>query len=289
MKKFVKILSIILCIAFCLTFLGCETEKPCAHYYGDWQSDGINHYRQCECGDKTSISPHVGGTATHEKKAVCDVCLLSYGERIASEGLSFELDGDQYTLVGLGDCVDQIVVVPATYQDKKVTKIARWAFYNDMITEIALPNTITTIEDEAFYGCYSLKKVELGNNIKTIGKWAFQGCDTLANINLPDSIEIIDDWAFDGCRKLVGLTLPKNLKRIGNFAFYNCSSLTSLTFYGKLNYIGEEAFARCTKVASITYYGSQENWKAIQKGNDWNQWITKATSVLCVYGSVNIK
>lgn len=290
MKKLVKFFTIILCIVVATAFQGCKQQvTPCNHYFGAWQSDGVNHYRQCECGEISSKGQHKGGSATTLKKAVCDSCNLAYGERIASNGLSFEQNEKGYSLVGRGDCTDTVVVVPATYQGQPVTKIGRWAFYKDGITEIAIPDSVVEIQDEAFKGCSSLSKVELGANLKIIGKWAFQGCDKLTNINLPDSITVIEDWAFDGCRKLVGLTLPKNLKSIGNFAFYNCSALTQITFYGNLTKIGEEAFARCTKVASITYFGSQSNWKQIKKGNDWNQWISKVNSVLCVYGSVDIK
>ena len=63
---------------------------------------------------------------------------------------------------------------------------------------LTLPENLTEIEDEAFYGDTSLGEVVLPEGVETIGSRAFAG-STVSVINLPASITSIADDAFDGC------------------------------------------------------------------------------------------
>ena len=55
-----------------------------AHNYGsEWKHDGTSHWRECQtegCTAKTDVAKHSGGQATYQKKAICSVCKISYGE-----------------------------------------------------------------------------------------------------------------------------------------------------------------------------------------------------------------
>ena len=55
-----------------------------AHNYGsEWKHDGTSHWRECQtegCTAKTDVAKHSGGQATYQKKAICSVCKVSYGE-----------------------------------------------------------------------------------------------------------------------------------------------------------------------------------------------------------------
>ena len=66
---------------------------------------------------------------------------------------------------------------------------------------LTLPNALTIIEEEAFYGSPSIDKVVLPQNIKEIHARAFAD-STLSEINLPDSLIFISDNAFDGPNKV---------------------------------------------------------------------------------------
>ncbi|MBQ9780673.1 MAG: hypothetical protein IJW00_06985, partial [Clostridia bacterium] len=54
-----------------------------SHSYGDWKTDGANHWKECSCGDKKDSAAHSGGTATCEAKAKCAVCSAEYGDLAA--------------------------------------------------------------------------------------------------------------------------------------------------------------------------------------------------------------
>lgn len=53
------------------------------------------------------------------------------------------------------------------------------------LKEIALPDSIQTICDEAFSGCTSLKKVRLGSGLQSIEDYAFENCTSLKYISIP--------------------------------------------------------------------------------------------------------
>lgn len=70
------------------------------------------------------------------------------------------------------------------------TSISDTCFYGSSLTEITLPQSITTIEDGAFGNCDNLKYIRIGKNITSIGENAFYGCDSITiEIEVdPDSV-----------------------------------------------------------------------------------------------------
>ena len=65
-------------------------------------------------------------------------------------------------------------------------------------TDGAIVVSVSSIEDEAFYGDLSLEKLVMNENVRKIGKNAFSGCENLKKIVcLSKDIEI-DKSAFDG-------------------------------------------------------------------------------------------
>ena len=73
--------------------------------------------------------------------------------------------------------------------------------YLQELTEINIPNSVTTIGKYAFYNCTSMNSVTFGNSINTIGEYAFSGCESITAIEIPNSVKLIDQCAFS-CPKL---------------------------------------------------------------------------------------
>lgn len=120
------------------------------------------------------------------------------------------------------------------------------------LTSVTIPNTITEIGTQAFYGCTGLTTVTMGNGIRTIGKNAFQNCYSLTSIAIPNSVRTISWYAFEGCEGLTSVTIPNSVSTIGNYAFRHCSSLTNITIPNTVTSIGSEAFNGCTGLTSVT-------------------------------------
>lgn len=91
------------------------------------------------------------------------------------------------TLLGNSYSNSTTIEVPETtiYDGKtyQVTGIGKYCFYTcSSVTEIVLPNTITTIEDWAFAECSSLVKLTLPENVSNIGQNVFKKTSKLENI-----------------------------------------------------------------------------------------------------------
>lgn len=97
---------------------------------------------------------------------------------------------------------EDVVVIPEKYKGKVVTSIAAETFLNSDIKSVEIPDTVTVIEQKAFYQCSELETVKMSENVKSIGESAFINCSKLKSIYLPASLETIDCAAFYGCNDL---------------------------------------------------------------------------------------
>ena len=88
-----------------------------------------------------------------------------------------------------------------------------------------IPNSVTSIGNEAFKFYTSLTSIIIPNSIMSIGLDAFMGCSSLASLTIPNSVTSIGGWAFWYCTSLntihVEATTPPTLS---SSAFGNTSS-----------------------------------------------------------------
>ena len=114
--------------------------------------------------------------------------------------LLYELNETGYT-VSAGKYYDETdVVIPSTYNGKKVTKIANSAFSyvknKENIKSITIPNSVTSIGSYAFSGCASLTSVTIPNSVTSIGGYAFEDCAGLTSLTMPlPDIDISGDYS----------------------------------------------------------------------------------------------
>ena len=144
-----------------------------------------------------------------------------------------------------------------TYKDGKgiikfngdVTTIGEDAFgYCKSLKSVTIPNSVTTIGAEAFLGCDYLKSVTIPNNVTTIGEAAFYECKSLTSVTIPNSVTTIGGEAFRYCDNLTSVTIPNSVTTIGCGAFSNCLSLISVTILDNVTTIGEYAFCGCSSL-----------------------------------------
>ncbi len=92
------------------------------------------------------------------------------------------------------------------------------------LTDIVIPDSVTSIGDKAFFHCESLTSFVIPNGVTRIGNGAFLGCSSLKEVAIPDSVTSIGDGAFASCRSLSNIVIHDGVTSIGDGAFWGCSS-----------------------------------------------------------------
>lgn len=152
---------------------------------------------------------------------------------------------------------DTKVIIPETIDGMAVTSIGSHAFYdNTSVESVTIPNGVTDIGYEAFYGCIGMTEVTISDTVTSIGEAAFRDCQSLETINIGNNLQTIGNKAFEGCLKVERITLPQTVTYIGDRAFFNCQSLLYLNIPDSVQYIGTRAFEMETGNAdkSIPWY-----------------------------------
>lgn len=86
------------------------------------------------------------------------------------------------------------------------------------LTKVAIPSSVISIGNEAFYNCRSLTNITIGNGVTSIGESAFYGCSSLTSVTIPNSVTSISSGAFNSCTSLKSITIPSNVTSMGSAA-----------------------------------------------------------------------
>lgn len=138
-----------------------------------------------------------------------------------------------------------------------VTTIGEQAFMYDKFTTLTIGSDVTSIGESAFSYCSGLEtiywNVTNADNNLTIGGYCWSGTDTHPHtLVIGDNVANLPNNAFDGFSGLTSLTIGSGLSTISEGAFKNCSGLTSVTIPGNITTIAKNAFSGCTGLTSIT-------------------------------------
>ena len=143
------------------------------------------------------------------------------------------------------------IVIGGTINDADMSALSTFIKSNSITDVVILADGVTSIGDNAFDGCSSLKSINLPEEVTSIGESAFYGCISLTNISLPDGVTSIGDNAFAQCA-LISIILPEKLTSIGMATFADCGGLTSINLPKGVTSIEDGAFRGCTSLISIS-------------------------------------
>ena len=130
------------------------------------------------------------------------------------------------------------------------------AFYNcHSLTNITIPDGVTSIGSNALNYCYSLISITIPDGVTSIAGSAFNNCHSLVSITTPDGVTSIGSSAFYNCYGLASITIPDGVTSIWSNAFYNCYCLVSITIPDDVTNIDVNAFYNCYGMAEYHFLG----------------------------------
>jgi len=109
------------------------------------------------------------------------------------------------------------VIIPGTTNGLPVTTVGVGAFYDTSVTSVTIPNSVTSIANEAFNYCLDLSSVTIGGGVTNIGSYAFVYCYSLSTVYFQGSPPVVDSSVFSSSSGATGYYVP-GTAGWGNFA-----------------------------------------------------------------------
>ena len=213
----------------------------------------VDYYAFWECRDLADISIPEGdeplrmvADATASGKGMFGLSKLSnirfnrdieYYDHV--DGASYDFHGNGESVFSLSYCSDATdfpgYVSGITIEiGPNVTRILPYMFAYRGIQSITIPESITSIGDNAFWHCYKLE-----------------------SINIPSSVSTLGNDVFKYCIKMKSAVLGAST--VGERIFYECASLESVTIKGTVNSMGNDVFSFDRKLKTLTFEPSDAN------------------------------
>ena len=166
--------------------------------------------------------------------------------------------------------VETEIVIPTMIDGYKVVRFGDIFKNNQTIVSVVIPDGITVIADQAFYGCTELSRVEIPDCVCSVGYQAFYNCGKLCNVLNLKNVTSIDTSAFEGCGSLKSVVLSDELAYVGYYLFSN-TDLTNIYYVGTMESWAKklEELTNSNYLRGYTmYYYSEE--QPIAEGNYWH-------------------
>ena len=243
----------------------------------EWSYNETHHWHNsaCACNVKVDYGEH-----QIDDSGCCSVCKQTI---LPTEGVIYDVSADgAYAEVICYTGKSKHIKISDTYNNLPVRNIYKEAFKNAEIITVTIPDSVTSIGDQAFSGCRSLTSITIPDSVTSIGDFVFSCCSALTSVIIPDSVSSMGYDVFCNCEKLQ-YNVYGNTKYLGNAdnpyhalitveskklsayeihsktkvicdsAFKGCERLTSITIPDSVVFIGDYTFFECKSLTRITF------------------------------------
>jgi len=201
---------------------------------------------------------------------VCLILMTSFSGAFAAT----ERSSGDYRYIILGDGTAQITGyrgyadtadIPEQLDGYVVTSIGDETFDDEDITQVNIPDSVTSIGSNPFKNCVNLRAIVVSPShptLATIDGVLFDKVNkvlvcypqafTTESYTIPQGILVIGDYAFSRCENLIEISIPDSVITIGDYAFFRCANLSQITIPNSVISIGDSAFRACDALVHIT-------------------------------------
>jgi hypothetical protein len=166
------------------------------------------------------------------------------------------------------------VVIPTTIDGLPVTSIGAHAFQSASINTVTIPNSVTSMGEDAFGSCSSLTAITVDTNnpvYSSIDGVLFTGNGASFYLvqyptgkigdsyRIPDGVSEIGGFAFSGTR-LASVTIPESVEGIWELAFFGCSNLRRVYFEGDAPSFMADTFLPASVSTTVYYLPGTTGW-----------------------------
>ena len=281
MKKSKKLISAVVAMLMMFSFASCgdsESDTTSKSKLGALVAAYTEQDENKEKGDVTT--DEANSLSTTETTTEKEVKPVEQNEEKAQQVFEYTANADGKLTITKVKNQQDIVNIPNTIDGKPVVAIGDFAFCdgnktddgfissdNNIIKKVVIPDGVTSIGENAFYGCVLLESINIPESVTTIGEWAFGGCRNLKSVKIPSGIKDIEACLFYNCISLEETNIPEGVTNISGLAYSNCINLKSITIPESVYCLGNAIFDNCTSLTSVKIPNTLE----IIQGNPFPQ------------------
>ena len=177
------------------------------------------------------------------------------------------------------------LILPTDYKGENYVIDSAVFKDNTVITSVTIPNSVTSVGEDAFVGCTNIEKLYL--DCAVIGDW-FSGVSAMKEVTIGNGVTSVVASAFNGCtglekvcindlvawcgidfgsadanplyyagnlylngKLLTDISIPTEVEKVKDYAFYNCNGVTNIDIVDGVKSIGNSAFYGCSDLETL--------------------------------------
>lgn len=222
--------------------------------------------RLTEIGDNAFYGAKIGSIVLPLGVKTIGVTPFNYCSNLTAITLSQYTTAEQLSAIINGSAIKSITIPVGNealieqdgivYGDLEDGGVGLVFIADDFEGDVIIPNTVTSIGNDAFRGHEGIKAVTFedgGTADLTIGKEAFRE-SSITSVELPARLSSLGTGVFRMCESLVTVTFEDkyDYATIPQYTFYN-TAITSIALPAAVTMIDSYAFQSCKALTSVTF------------------------------------